>query len=166
MIVLGLSSILLSSGCSVMSGLSAGQHAPDFTLTNRTGQQVTLSQYQEDQAVLLVFFAVGCPPCREEAPCLTDIQKQFGDKGLRVIGVNAWDEPISKINAFVDDKQLFHMVLLKGKETFKTQYKGKYIPNSYLIDKDGKIVWSHVGWDKEAHTELIEEIKELLDIET
>ncbi|MCG3137564.1 MAG: Thiol-disulfide oxidoreductase ResA [Phycisphaerae bacterium] len=143
-------------------GLATGRQAPDFTLENISGQRVTLSQYR-GQAVLLNFWAVGCPDCRREAPFLRDIQNQYADRGLRVLAVNVWDEPAHRIQEYVRENNLSQQVLLGGHDLFVDVYRGKFIPHTYLLDRQGKIVYAFVDWNEEIHLQLLEEVDEALD---
>ena len=53
-----------------------GKTAPDFTLTDMAGQQVSLSQYR-GKVVILNFWATWCPPCREEMPSMEALYQKI-----------------------------------------------------------------------------------------
>src|SRR5262245_48552211 len=60
--------------------------APDFQLKTLQGKSIHLSDYR-GKAVLLNFWATWCVPCNEEMPWLIAFQKQYGPKGLVVLGI-------------------------------------------------------------------------------
>ena len=89
------------------------------------------------------------------------MQEKYGTD-LRVVGVNAWDEPREDLQAFVDDLKLPYTVLLNGHEPFKTSYRGKWVPHSYLIDPEGVIRYTHEGWEDGDQQKLEKRIDKLL----
>ncbi len=98
-----------------------------------------------------------------EAPHLRDLQERYGDAGLRIVGVNAWDEPDKKVRDFVEDQKLPYIVLLNGHQVFKERYGGAVIPHGFLLDREGKVVHSFRGWSEAEHKTLESEIRKLLD---
>ncbi|HEX8149032.1 MAG TPA: TlpA disulfide reductase family protein, partial [Pyrinomonadaceae bacterium] len=71
-------------------GAEAGS-APAGAWTQADGRRVRLEDLR-GQVVVLDFWATYCPPCREEIPHLVRLQKQFGAKGLKVVGLNVGGE--------------------------------------------------------------------------
>jgi thiol-disulfide isomerase/thioredoxin len=61
--------------------------APDWELTDLNGKPVKLSAFR-GHVLILDFWATWCVPCRVEIPHFVELQKQYGDKGLTVIGVS------------------------------------------------------------------------------
>ena len=151
-----LSVLLFATGCS--GGYGSKRMAPNFTLKNMTGQDFTLSSYRGN-VVLLVYFGVGCPPCRAEAPHLKSLQLRYGQKGFRIVAVNAWNEPTRKVRSFVMDNELPYTVILNGYEVFTEKYNGSGVPHSFLINPEGKVVYQHLGWDDSNRYELEEQIQ-------
>lgn len=156
-----LAGLLLVAGCSQPHPL-VGQAAPDFSLDDLSGQKVSLAQFR-GQVVLLNFWAVGCGPCRMEIPHLVTLHEKYGKDGLRVIGVNAWEnEPDARVKDFVTKEKLPYTIL-RGSRTFLGDtYKGKYIPHNFLIDRQGKVVWSEIGFDEADLPALERRIEDLL----
>ena len=60
---------------------------PDWHLTNVDGKPVKLSDFK-GKVVILNFWATWCPPCRKEIPTFISLQKQYGDKGLVIVGIS------------------------------------------------------------------------------
>ena len=65
--------------------------APDFTLTDMQGNDVSLSDYK-GQVVLLNFWATWCGPCKIEMPWFVEFQQQYKDKGFTVLAVSLDDD--------------------------------------------------------------------------
>jgi peroxiredoxin len=63
-----------------------GSRRPDIVLPDLTGTVRNLQEW-DGKVLLINFWASWCAPCRRELPLLVDLQRQFGDRGLQVLGV-------------------------------------------------------------------------------
>ncbi|MDN5849490.1 MAG: TlpA family protein disulfide reductase [Nitrococcus sp.] len=63
-----------------------GMHRPAFTLPAMNGGKKSISEW-DGKVVVLNFWASWCEPCRREIPLLIDLQRQYGERGLQVVGV-------------------------------------------------------------------------------
>lgn len=120
-------------------GQLQGKAAPDFSLPSTTGQTMKLSDFQ-GKAVLLNFWATWCEPCKVEMPWFVDLQKKYGSQGLQVIGVAMDDGSPAAISAFAQKMGVNYPILL-GKEEVGDQYGGiEYLPSTFYIGRDGKVI--------------------------
>jgi thiol-disulfide isomerase/thioredoxin len=67
--------------------LIAKTRAPEWKLSDLDGKLVKFSDFR-GHVLILDFWATWCMPCRIEIPHFVELQNQYGDKGLRVIGVS------------------------------------------------------------------------------
>src|ERR1700739_2318956 len=74
-----------------MAALTAGTTAPDFTLKTQDGKRFSLRDELARGPVVLAFFKVSCPTCQYAFPFLERLHKEYGDKGVKVIGVSQND---------------------------------------------------------------------------
>src|SRR5215469_13834609 len=134
--------------------------APDFTLEKLDGGSMKLSDLR-GKAVLLNFWATWCGPCKIETPWLVELQSQYASQGLQVVGVAMDDSGKEEIAKFAKDMGVNYPVLL-GKEAVGDAYGGvAYLPQSFFIGRDGKIVDKIIGIDSRS---VIEQgIKKALD---
>jgi cytochrome c biogenesis protein CcmG/thiol:disulfide interchange protein DsbE len=117
--------------------------APDFSLPDLNGGQLTLSSYR-GKVVLLDFWATWCDPCREEIPQFVELQKQYGDRGLQIIGVSMDDNP-EPVRDFYHRFQMNYPVVM-GSAKVGELYGGILgLPIAYVIDRDGRIYAKHIG---------------------
>ena len=123
--------------------IRAGTPAPDFTLPGLGGGDVRLSDYR-GQVVLVNFWATWCGPCRAEMPEIEQVYRAYQDAGFVAIGVNQL-EPETEVHAFVDEYQLTWVFALDQTGEVSQRWGVLGIPQSYLIDREGKIVESWLG---------------------
>jgi len=122
-----------------VSGDAQGQPAPDFNLKDLAGQNIRLSDYR-GKVVLLNFWATWCPPCKEEMPWFVDLQKRYGAQGLQVLGVAMDDSGEQTIASFTQRLGVNYPVLL-GKESVAQAYGNvQFLPDTFYIGRDGKII--------------------------
>ncbi len=121
-----------------------GKPAPAFTLTTLDGKQVSLADYK-GKAVLVNFWATWCAPCKLEMPWFIDFEKEYGPQGLVVLGVTQDDAPKDEIQKFVQKIGLNYPVLIGG-DKISTAYGGiEYLPSTFYIGRDGKVVAQAAG---------------------
>jgi cytochrome c biogenesis protein CcmG/thiol:disulfide interchange protein DsbE len=112
--------------------------APDFTLTTFDGQTIHLSELR-GQVVVLNFWASWCGPCREEAPALEAVWRDYRDRGVIVLGVAFADlDPDSA--AFLQE---FGVTYPNGPDVgtiiSKEQYHIKGVPETFIINQNGEV---------------------------
>lgn len=123
------------------SKLMEGAIAPDFTLKTPTGEDLSLSSLR-GKVVLIDFWASWCGPCRRENPNVRKLYRRFHYKGFEILGVsldndgNRWKGAIQ-----ADSLTWPHVSDLRGWQSSAAQlYQVSSIPQTYLIDKDGRIM--------------------------
>ena len=131
--------------------------APEFSLTDLSGQKLDLSTYR-GRVVLLDFWATWCGPCRTEIPRFVDLQSKYQDQGLQIIGISLDDDP-KPVRVFYQQFKMNYPVAI-GDANLAERYGGILgLPVTFLIDRDGRIYAKHVG---ETDVSIIEhEIKSL-----
>lgn len=122
-------------------GVEVGQKAPDFTLNNLTGDEVSLSDYRGTK-VFLNFWASWCPPCREEMPDIQKLHKNYDD--IKVLTVNSGENKDKVLN-FLMEKNFSFTTLLDKNGNITTDYLVRGLPSTFVIDKDGIIVRKQRG---------------------
>jgi len=128
--------------------------APDFKLATISGEEFYLSDYK-GKVVMLNFWATWCAPCREEIPDLVNLQAKYNKDGLEIVGITLNSGSVSKIQKFVDKKQINYTILTDfgNNETHAvnnlySQAVGQRlstVPTTLLIDREGYIVKGYLG---------------------
>jgi peroxiredoxin len=121
----------------------AGAPAPDFTLKDTSGQDVTLSSLK-GQVVLINFWATWCGPCRFEMPAIQQRYEALKEKGFTVLAVNL-DEPLDDVSAFAESYKLTFPVLLDPGAAVNDLYRVRVYPTSFMVDEEGTVSRLHLG---------------------
>lgn len=116
--------------------------APDFTLPTMTGAEITLSELQ-GTPVVLNFWAIGCPPCRQELPYFDVVAKEYADK-VTVVAVNI-GESVSEVKGFFGGSEVSFIVALDKNAQMTSSYATGYIPTTFLVDSQGIVCYAKVG---------------------
>jgi cytochrome c biogenesis protein CcmG, thiol:disulfide interchange protein DsbE len=128
--------------------------APDFTLKDISGKDVSLKDYK-GKFVLLDFWATWCPPCQTTIVELIDLQNKFKDKGLVILGVSIDDVKTTddkKLAEFVKEKKI-NYIIMRADARILSAYFGSeqpHIPLLKFIDKNGMVVDTHQGYEAGA----------------
>jgi peroxiredoxin len=120
-----------------------GKAAPAFSLNTLDGRSVKLSDFR-GKVVLLNFWATWCAPCRVEMPWLVDFYSRYQAQGLEIVGVSV-DDARDKVGTFIRAKNINYTIVLKD-EAVADAYGGlRFLPQSFFIGRDGKIIKQTYG---------------------
>jgi cytochrome c biogenesis protein CcmG/thiol:disulfide interchange protein DsbE len=120
-----------------------GGAAPDFTLPDLKGGQVSLKDFR-GRVVVLNFWATWCPPCVEEMPSLVRFARQMEPEGVTVVGVSVdYDE--NALRQFVEKYGVPFPVALDTQQRVPARYGTFKYPETYIIDKEGRIAEKLIG---------------------
>ena len=126
------------------TGISGQQHlAPDFVLPQLDGTPLRLSSYR-GKVVLLDFWATWCDPCREETPHFVELQKQYADRGLQIIGVSM-DDTSDPVRDFYQQFHMNYPVVMGDAKTGEAYGGVLGLPIIFLLDREGRIAAKHTG---------------------
>lgn len=136
--------------------------AADFSLLDISGKPVKLSDYT-GKVVLLDFWATWCPPCVKEIPHFNELSKEYGDKGLVVLGISTDRDGVAAVEKFQKERfPIDYRVAMVDQGTFSTyqSYLPKKeqggIPFTFIIDREGVIRDHFVGYrDKDVFVDAI-----------
>ncbi|GCD88505.1 peroxiredoxin [Nocardioides sp. LS1] len=132
-----------------MSGLSLGGPAPDFTLRDQFGQDVTLSSYRGTKAVAIIFYPWAFSGvCTGEMAGIRDRLAEFMTFDTEVLAIST--DPVYSLRAFADQDGLNfpllsdfwpHGEVARAYDVFD-ETKGVARRSSYVIDRQGMVRWA------------------------
>lgn len=140
--------------------LAKGTEAPAWTLKDGDGKDVKLSDYK-GKVVVLDFWGSWCPPCRAAMPGIQKIHEKYKEKGVAVVGMNYERNAAANPAKFMKDNGYTYGLVLKA-DTIADKYKVNGWPTFYILDKEGKVLWSAVGHDPSHEGQMAKVIEEAL----
>jgi peroxiredoxin len=127
---------------------SLGEPAPDFAVTTVDGSTIHLADLR-GKVVLLNFFATWCGPCMMELPELQQIWDEFHARAGFAMLVIGREETVETVQAFRGEHDFtFPMAADADRAAFDC-FATDRIPRTYLISRDGKIIFQCVGYYEE-----------------
>ena len=136
-----------------------GQTAPVFSATTLDGRTVSLADFHGQKKVVVSFWASWCGPCRLEMPTLTEFYKKnhTTSSDFEFLAVSI-DEDTKDATDFATAQNLIFPVLLDPKQKVANAYDVEGIPTMFIIDKDGKVIYGHYGYDAAMQFQLAREL--------
>ena len=139
--------------------VKVGDAMPVFTIVHDDGTQLTSSSLK-GKVILVNLFATWCPPCQKELAAVKDqLWPKYRDNKdfvLLVIGREHTDADLTKYN----QKKGFAFPLYPDKNrAIFNAFAKNLIPRSYLIGKDGKVVYTSKGYTDQEFAELMKQIE-------
>lgn len=140
--------MVLAAGLLLAASLSAAaapasrpsllnKKAPEIARTDLAGARLDLAHYR-GKVVLLNFWATWCAPCQLEMPVFTGWQRQYGPRGLQIVGISM-DDDAAPVRRTVARLKLNYPVAM-GDAPLGKRYGGVLgLPLTYLIDRQGVI---------------------------
>ena len=133
--------------------LGVGDDAPPLA-ASKWAKGDEIARLEADRTYVVEFWATWCGPCRTSIPHLTQLQKQYKDKGVRIIGVSVFEQDPSLVAPFVKEMgdSMDYSVALDDVPKGEKGVKGKMaeswmiasgsdgIPTAFIVSK-GKVAW-------------------------
>lgn len=119
-----------------------GSLAPNFTLKDSEGREVSLTDYA-GRNVLLVFWATFCGWCEKERPDLIRFTRE--KKNQIEVLVIVW-EPKKTVKKYISKKQINFPILLDSNGEVQVKYLAFGTPNHFWIDKERRLVVTRPGY--------------------
>jgi peroxiredoxin len=144
-----------------------GDVAPDFTADSTSGNPVTLSSFRGKRNVLLAFFPLAFTgTCTKELVCFTEDFDQFAGRGVEILPISVDATP--SLREFKNKLHMQTDLLSDFKREISRAYgvlnEERFFANRayFLIDKEGKVRWSHIernNGDRRENSEILEALR-------
>lgn len=125
---------------------------PAFSFLDINHHSLTLDDFR-DKVVLLNIWATWCPPCLEEMPSLDRLQASLGSPDFQVLALSTDQGGVNEIRAFYDDLEIRHLAIFYDPtDNVSLALKIVGLPTTFLIDRQGRVLGTRVGfaaWDSE-----------------
>ncbi len=136
--------------------------AKDFSLTDADGTVHRLSQYR-GHVVLVNFWATWCPPCLREMPSMQRLWEQLKDRDFVLLAVDVGEDEETVFGFTLSlDVPIEFPLLLDRQGNIVAEWPVRGLPTTFLVDRNGRIVYRAVGGREWDAPELVEAIRVLL----
>ena len=138
--------------------IHVGDEAPTFTVEMVGGEVFDLAE-QRGKVVLVNFWATWCPPCVAEMPHLRDeVLPMVGDDFVMICVSR--EETNEKISNFARKHRVADLPM--GGDVDRSiykQYADHTIPRNFVVDREGKVIFQSIGFEKPDFAKMIETIQ-------
>lgn len=143
--------------------LAAGE-IPDFTLKDINNNPVKFSELLGKGHIIIDFWATWCSPCMKELPKLSSLQTKY-DTLITIVCISA-DRPrsIARARGIVKSKQFSFLTLFDTDKEVQKLFHITSIPRTFIINKEGEIVYEHTGYKRGDEKYLEEQLLKLLPV--
>jgi len=132
-----------------MTNIVEGSVAPEFALKSLEGKDFALSEMKEKGPVVAAFFKVSCPVCQFTFPFLERLFQRYGGDSVTIVGISQDDAKATR--EFAKEFSVTFPLLLDEKSkgyVASNAYGLTNVPTAFLVESDGKVKISSMGFDK------------------
>lgn len=154
--ILSLSLSLLLAG-----GVVWGQTVPDVSLKDIEGNSVqTADLVQEEGPTVYCFWATWCSPCKRELNNYAELYEDWVDEtGVKIVAVSIDDQrSMNRVAPYVNSVGWEYDILLDPNRDFARALNVNNVPHTFVVDPEGRVVWSHNNYADGDEYELYEEL--------
>lgn len=123
--------------------LEVGAQVPVYAAATLAGDTIRVGG-AEPPTVLNVW-ATWCTSCQEEMAALDSLHHEYAARGLRVIAVSVDNGDIGRVRKFATTNKLELIVAHDPASTINQTFEVVGVPTTFVIGKDGKLLWRHTG---------------------
>ena len=138
--------------------------AHNFILEDLDGDFVELYDITGDGPILLTFWATWCRPCVDEMKALNRIYEDYKSEGFNLVAISVDSEKsVARVKPFIKSKNYDFTVLLDTNSEVARTFYAQIVPYTVLLDENGSIVYSHMGYRKGDEKEIVKLVKSLIE---
>lgn len=152
--------VLLTVRAPAASGLAPGQSAPSVELATADGTPVSLASLKGN-VVLVDFWASWCGPCAQAFPIVEDLFQEYRTRGFEVLAINL-DEKRRDADRFLADRPHAMTVAFDPQGKSAKAFGLEGMPTSFVIGRDGRVRFVHIGFTAKTADDYRREIEQLL----
>lgn len=136
---------------------------PSVELKTLEGESINLQELgQKGHPVLISFWATWCSPCKKELDAVADFYEDWQEEfNLEIVAITIDDQrALAKVKPMVETKGWEYTILSDTNGACQQAMNFQSVPQTFLLNAEGQIVWSHTGYVPGDEFELEEKIAE------
>jgi len=143
-----------------MTHIVAGHTAPGFSLKSVDNKEYSLTTLLERGPVVAAFFKISCPVCQFTFPFLDRLHKRYGGDGVTILGISQDDAKAT--SKFAKEYSLSFPIVIDDSNGYvvSNAYGLTSVPTIFLIEDEGKVKVSSMGFDKKDLETIAKELAE------
>ena len=147
----------------LISAVAIGQKSfPEATVYALDGQKIDLKEYvSNDKVKIISIWATWCAPCKKELDAIAEIYEDWqADYNVELIAISIdTRRALAKVAPLVASKGWEYTIFTDPNNVLRNSLQFQTIPQTFLVDQKGQIVYSHNGYVSGDEYELEDEIK-------
>ena len=152
--------LLPLAALAVPAPIAPGIAAPAFELPSLDGKTIGTTELR-GRIVLLNFWASWCGPCRTEMPILNQLAKQYGARGVSIVGVNVEPERKPALD-WLKTTPVNFPVLFDADSKVSASYQVTGMPTTVIFDRKGVVRYVHKSYTPGTENEYLDQIRALI----
>jgi len=144
----------------LLTAIPSRPPAPSFELPDDEGEMHALSDYK-GKAVVINFWATWCPPCRAELPSMNRAWEKLKKHDVQMLAINVGEDE-DTVFAFTGEQEIDFQILLDESGEIINRWPVDGLPTTFILDKQGRVVYRAVGgreWDSDEIVDIIKNLK-------
>ena len=157
-------SVFLLFSVSLMANSDPGKKLPSVIVKTLNGEGINIQEYANNGNItILSFWATWCHPCKKELDAIADFYPDWvEDYGVELVAVTIDNaRQLSKVKPMVAQKGWEYIILSDANQDLQRALNFQTVPYTFLLDKEGNIVYTHSGYAPGDEYILEEHIQEL-----
>jgi peroxiredoxin len=144
--------------------LHAQKTLPDIQVTSLDGKRVTISDHAKNGKITVVsFWATWCSPCKRELDAISEVYGDWEELyGAELVAISVDNtRSVAKVAPMVAQKGWEYDIYLDSNQELQKSLNFQTVPQTFILDKEGNIVYEHSGYVPGDEYELEEKLEEL-----
>lgn len=151
-------------GLIAMSFTVLDKKFPALKLKNLDGKEVDLNaSFSKNKLTVVSYWATWCSPCKKELDAMNELYPSWQKDGIEVIAITIDDiQQLNKVKPLAQQKKWKYTLLSDANKESMRTLNFQSIPQTFVVDKNGNILYTHSGYVAGDEYELEKKLKSFL----